>query len=74
MESTGPAPMGRHTRVLALPAPTPRDARQREADEDERNTEERYRRHQAFVEMVAEAVRRAEILTRLERVLSFETH
>lgn len=74
MERTGPAPMGRNTRVLALPAPAPRDALQREADEDERSTEERYRRHQAFVEMVADAVRRAEILTRLERALSFQPH
>jgi hypothetical protein len=72
MESAGSAPIGRTTRVLALPAPAPLDQQQRDADDDERDTEERYRRYQAFVELVADAVRRAEVMTRLERALSLQ--
>ena len=74
MESTGSAPRGRTARAAGSAPPAPLETLQLDADADERDTEERYRRYQAFMELVADAVRRAEVIARLERALSLQPH
>ncbi len=76
MESTGSARTRRTTAAAKRPAAaTPEiDPSQLEADADELDTECRYLRHRAFVELIAEAVRRAEAMTRLEVALTLQAH
>ena len=73
MESTGPA-HARHVARVSRPATPTVEALQLEADADEHDTEDRYKRQRAFAELIADAVRRAEALTRLERALSLQPH
>lgn len=88
MDGSSPRPQARRRRPAPLDEPLvatatePRSAinlevvalHQAEVDADETATTERYARHREFTALVADAIRRAEAMTRLERLLTERAH